>query len=100
MSRYVRNPTKTFEFDGDTVRAVLKPLSSLDLARLSGNETRADEVRVMSDILKSNVIELSGLCDAAGVTVGVETVADDAYFVALAADIFRTLVEISQPVNP
>lgn len=100
MSRYVRNPSKTFEFDGDKVTAVFKPLSALDLAQMTDNSTRSDEVRVMGEVLSKNIQEVRGLLDADGSPIDVHTLATDAYFVGLAAEMFKALVEFSQPANP
>lgn len=100
MSRYVRNPTRTFEFDGDSITAVLKPLSQLELASLGDAASRVDEVRTMGDVVERNVVSLSGIADADGKEIDVATIAREAYFVQLAADIFKALVEVSQPANP
>lgn len=100
MSRYVRNPAKTFTFDGDTITAHFKPLTALDLAQLSDSATRSDEVRLMGDVVERNVVSINGLNDADGNPIDVQTVARDAYFVQLAAEMFKALVELSQPGNP
>ncbi|CAB4165471.1 hypothetical protein UFOVP820_52 [uncultured Caudovirales phage] len=100
MSRYVRTPSKIFTFDGDTITVTLKPLTALDLAQMSDLSTRAEEVRLMGDVLERNVLSVSGLKDADGNSIDVPTLCREAYFVHLAADIFKSLVELSQPANP
>jgi len=100
MSRYVRTPSKTFEFDGDTVTARFKPLTSLDLALVSEGSSKKDEVKHMGEILARCVVGISGLKDADGAEVPLDIVVSDAYFVQLAAEMFKALVEFSQPANP
>lgn len=100
MSRYVRNPTRKFTFDGDDVTVVLKPLSQIELASLGSAESRVDEVTVMGKIVEKNVVSIAGILDNEGKEVDVATVAHEAYFVQLAAEIFKALVEVSQPANP
>ena len=78
MSRYVRNPTKTFNFDGDEITVSFKPLTALDLAQLSDGATRSDEVRLMGSILEKTIVKIDGLIDAEGVQIDIQTVCHDA----------------------
>ena len=101
MSRYVAQTVKTFEFDGDTVTVVFKPLSYGDMLALRA--IGHDEVKFFAEagrILPAVVSSLSGLRDAAGNDVTLATVIEQGYFAALVGQIIAAMVSASVPGNP
>lgn len=102
MSGYVRNTEFSIEFDGQTVKGALAPLSLPDLLRLEAKEvdTDADAAKVLADILPAYVKDFTGVTDAAGTPMTIQEVCSAAYFIELSMGISRKLVQAAKPANP
>lgn len=102
MSGYVRNTEFSIEFDGQTVKGNLAPLSLPDLLRMEAKdvETDVDAAKVLAEILPTYVKDFTGLTDAAGTPMTIQEVCSTAYFVGLSMDIGRKLVQAAKPANP
>lgn len=104
MSRYVANWEYTTAFEGDDVRITLKPMSRLMALRFSAVNADAEMneglMRLYEDAVQESVVSLSGLRDAAGLNVPLESVLRDAYFTQLIMDIGTELVRRATPANP
>lgn len=102
MSGYVRNTEFAIEFDGQTVKGNLLPLSLPDQLRLEGKEVASDldAARVLAEILPAYVKDFSGLTDAAGTAMTIQEVCGLAYFTELTIGIGRKLVLAAKPADP
>lgn len=102
MSGYVRSTEFSIEFDGQTVKGNLEPLSLPDLLRLEAKdvETDADAAKVLAEILPAYVKDFTGLTDKAGVPLTIQEVCSLAYFIDLSMGISRKLVQAAKPANP
>lgn len=102
MSGYVRNTEFSIEFDGQTVKGNLLPLSLPDMLRMEAKDvdTDADAAKVLAEILPAYVKDFAGPTDKAGTAVTIEEVCASAYFVELSMGIGRKLVQAARPANP
>jgi len=102
MSGYVRSTEFSIEFDGQSVKGSLLPLSLPDLLRMEAKEVETDQdaAKVLAEILPNYVKDFSGLTDAAGTPVTIQEVCSTAYFVELSMSIGRKLVQAARPANP
>lgn len=102
MSGYVRNTDFSIEFDGETVKGNLLPLSLPDLLRMEAKdvESDADTAKVLAEILPNYVKDFTGLTDAAGTPMTIQEVCSAAYFVELSMGVGRKLVKAARPANP
>lgn len=102
MSGYVRNTEFSIEFDGQTVKGSLLPLSLPDLLRMEAKDVATDQdaAKVLAEIVPNYVKEFSGLTDAAGTPMTIQEVCSTAYFIELSMSIGRKLVKAARPANP
>lgn len=101
MSGYLKNITRTEQFDGDSVTAVLKPLAlgtmlSVRAAAAGGEAALAQEFQ---RILPGQIVSLTGLRDAAGEEIDVATLCSAAYFLPLVMALATHLVTEASPKN-
>lgn len=104
MSKYTPKITTTREFDGDTVAVTLSRMKRKHMLLISGKVvvdengdsslkvTQAEMLEAMSDVLRECVVEMSGLFDADGEAISLDTVLDDLYFFELAMWILSELM--------
>ena len=96
MSRYLPLHDFTTPFDGDEVKMRLKPLTLEDAVRLQTVGTPVER----SQIVAEYVSELTGLRDAGGNAISVETVFGAVYFLKLVESIVNELLRVSVVQNP
>lgn len=103
MSKFTPTVTREYDFHGEKVKATFSRLNRKDMLKLmplftklkSDDAEGTNEVlNVILDLLPKYVV-IEGLTDAAGEPVGIETVADELYFMDLSADICMDLIEES-----
>lgn len=100
MSRYVRaTKLEGVEFEGDPVTGSLDQLSLPDLLKLQGADVATDEdaAKVLAEIVPPYVKDFSGPKAADGSPVTIEEVCAKAYFMELAMEIGRKLVQAARP---
>lgn len=101
MSGYLRSTPFETQFDGDTVKARLKPLLYEDFIRITSAETENDAIQLFQKILPTYVEEFTGLRDQAGSEVGLGEVCSQLYFIGLVGQIGAKLIESSSvPQKP
>lgn len=102
MSGYVRNTEFSIEFDGQTVKGSLLPLTLPDLLRMEAKDVSTDQdaAKVLAEILPNYVKDFSGLTDAAGVPLTIQEACGIAYFIDLSMGLGRKLVQAARPANP
>ena len=98
MSNFTPLVKKQYEYDGDTVNVTFSRLLRKDMLnvlpafmRLNKAEEGSDEyaegindvLNKIADILPSYVKELTGLTDADGKTIDIDTVVNEMYFMKL-----------------
>lgn len=96
MSRYLPHHDFTTSFDGDEVKMRLKPLTLEDAVRLQTVTTPVERAQVVA----AYVTELTGLRDASGNAIGVDTVFGVVYFIKLVEEIVNELLRVSVVQNP
>lgn len=100
MSGYVRaTKLEGIEFEGEPVTGTLEQLSLPDLMKLESSEVTndMDAAKVLASILPAYVKDFSGPKAADGSVVTIEEVCAKAYFLQLAMDIGKKLVQAARP---
>lgn len=100
MSGYVRNTQLETNFQGETVKATLAPLSFGDFVRLRGVDTEESAITLLSELLPKYVKEFGGLVDATGQPISIEEVCGSAYFFALISELGKALLGAATPKDP
>lgn len=105
MSKFTQSVKKTFEFDGDTVAVSLARIKRGQMLQLSphipgeGEAASAEQnLRLLEEASKflPEVLKgFSGLADANGDNISLETMMDEAYFQPLLAEIISAWLETS-----
>ena len=99
MSGYIKSKPFETQFDGDTVKARLKPLSFLDMVKVTEAD-RAKVLLVYQEILPQYVEDFTGLTDAGGNAISIQEVCTQAYFAQLASDLGSALIRAAVIDNP
>ena len=111
MSNFTPLVSKTYEFEGDTVRVEFKRLKRKHmlnaipaLKRLQesdGDEAQLEKVNEfvneIIDVIPEYIEVFDGLLDNQGQPITIETVIDDFYFLKLASQISMDMVKESSP---
>lgn len=92
MSKFIRNIEVTKEFEGDTVKVVLQPMTTTDALDIEEKDTKA-----LITLVQKYILHFSGLRDAAGVDLTKEDVFASAYFMGLLADLAEEWADRSIP---
>lgn len=104
MSKFVKATAFETTYEGDTVRALLKPLTLPDAIRLEdlvSDRSKADEfLMFLVDLLPRYVEEFDGLRDAGGGKLTINDVVGHRYFMDLLQQIGMALLRASLPQNP
>lgn len=104
MSKFVKATAFETVYEGDTVRAMLAPLTLPDAMRLEdlvADTTKADEfLRFLVDLLPRYVSDFDGLRDAGGNKLTIGDVVGHRYFMALLQEIGFALLKASLPPHP
>lgn len=109
MSNFTPLVAKQYEFDGDKIHIKFSRLKRKDMLKLMPSiqkmQNTDDDVRKGEAIaemvnegltfLPEYVKEINGLVDAEGNPIGIDVVADDMYFMQLAAEIIRDIMSES-----
>lgn len=103
MSNFIPNLRFETEFEGDKVSVTLKPLTRATYMRMvninvetkdkSFTEKGAALIDSASEILHEHIVEVTGLRDANGDAVSVDTMLESIYFRELNLEIYGFLVE-------
>lgn len=105
MSKYIRSIKEVYDFDGDKVEVVLKPILFEDTLRFHSLDKGDDYERLMScsklfsEILPK-YIESFNLKAADGTAVTIEELCTAQYFTALVVQIGSDLIKSGTPQNP
>lgn len=112
MSGYVKNVIIKTQFDGDTVTAVMRPISLIDRIELEDQvpyKSDAPEVRgtksallapKLPAIVASYLVSIEGLRDNSGEPLGHEIITRDGYFSDLTGTLFRDWFAQRAPKDP
>lgn len=104
MSKYLRSSFFDTEFDGDRVRAFIKPLRQEDGLRVRSLNTSADKdaerSKLASDLVLAYVEKIEGLVTGDGSAITVQEVASDMYFLSLRMQIFIEIIVRGSPKDP
>ena len=109
MSNFTPLVAKQYEFDGDKVHVKFSRLKRKDMLKLmpaiqrmqkaEDDEKKSEAIGELINeslcFLPEYVREMNGLVDAEGKPIGIETVAEDMYFVELATSIIGDLMNES-----
>ena len=107
MSKYLSTLEFKTTFEGDEVRVTMKPLTRASFLKVLDvtaahrlgltPDQNAAKVRAFyslaSEILEDHVVDVHGLRDAGGNSIGKEVVLRDTYFSELVTDAFNYLTE-------
>jgi hypothetical protein len=99
MSSYVRETPFEIDFQGDKVTGVIKPLLAADLLVVTGADVNTDEDagQQLTRLVPAYVVNFVGPKALDGSAVTLEEVCSVAYFVGLAAQMGRKLLEAALP---
>jgi hypothetical protein len=104
MSKFVRSHPFETEFDGDKIKATLRPLDYPDMLALQRQTTEANVserilgfVEASREVAPRYVSDFEGLTDADGEVMDFGVVANEVYFTELLQRFVSKLIEISQP---
>ena len=100
MSGYLRSTPFEALFDGDNVKARLKPLRFEDFLKVDSAKTDMDAVGVFQKILPEYAEGFSGLVDKAGQEVSISEVCANMYFISLVSDMGKALISASIVTRP
>jgi len=102
MSAYVRATPLDLMFEGEPVTGSLEQMSLADLLTLQGTDVSTDEdaAKVLASIVPRYLTDFSGPKAADGSAVSIEEVCGKAYFLELAMEIGRKLVQSARPPSP
>lgn len=103
MSGYLRSKVFETDFDGDKVKARLKPLAFADLLKFQSAKDDMEAVVIFQEILPRYIEELTGLNDNAGSPVSVQEICSHVYFTELVKELGVTLMNasnIQRPLKP
>lgn len=103
MGKFVRNVIVEVEFEGETARVTLKPMSYSQALKAQRLVPKKDEpepedmeekyLDVFADSLRVSVIDFSGITAADNTPVKIEDVLDSAYFLPLLVEIGQKWME-------
>ena len=99
MSKYLKDREHTIQFDGDTVRARVKPLEYGDLLAVKELDSEIEIAKWAIPVLPK-YITLAGLTDAEGAAITIEEVVRVAYFLPLLLELVECLIDSVKPENP
>lgn len=97
MSKFMRNITVTSEFDGDTVKASFRPISTPAAFELKRGGDGPDTENAMLRIAKDHITQISGLKAADGTAISMDELFDSAYFLPLILDLSASWISQSMP---
>lgn len=100
MSGYVRSTQlEGVSFEGEPVTGTLEQMSLRDLLKLQAADVASDEdaAKILADILPAYVKDFSGPRAADGSAVPIAEICAKAYFIELAMELGRKLVQASRP---
>jgi hypothetical protein len=116
VSGYLKNVTVKTVFDGDSVTAVLKPISFLDRVRIEDKLPSRDDSKEIQEqkrksasewltkeipqILGGYLVSVDGLKDAEGAPIAKEAVLLDGYFTGLVGVIYQEWFAQRAPKDP
>lgn len=104
MSKFVHQLKLTATFDGDTVVAVVRPMSfstALKFRELTEDKARMEKElpAFLQGALVEHLVSVEGLHDAGGNAIEKSTMVNSAYFLALVMELGRLWSEASMPGN-
>jgi hypothetical protein len=102
MGKFVRNIVVTKQFDGETWRVTLKPLTHADAVQLMSatRESSQEGLYMLAvQMLPRYIVEVSGGTDAAGNPITAEDVCSLAYFGPLLSEVTEEWMAQSMPGN-
>jgi hypothetical protein len=104
VSKFVHQVKLTTPFDGDTVTALVRPMSFA--TALKFRELTEDKVRMENELpaflqsaLAEHLVSVEGLHDAGGNPIEKSVMVNSAYFLALVLELGRLWSEASMPGN-
>lgn len=97
MSKFLRNITVTSEFDGDTVKASFRPISTPAAFELKRGEGGTGTEDAMLRIAKDHITQISGLKAADGSEVSMDELFHSAYFLPLVLELASQWISQSMP---
>lgn len=108
MSKYTPTFIRSREFDGDNISVTFVQLKRKHLLKVAGKITKGEDgtpvlkgeqseiLELMVDILKDCAQSITGLRDASGNVVEIDTVLEEAYFLPLMSWMFSELMLASE----
>lgn len=102
MSKYLPVVTFTIPFDGDDVIVKMRALEREDGIRVTafvGKQNEPGALALFMELYRKYTIS-TGLVDAIGAPIDIETVLRDAYFVVFIVGAVLKLVQAATPQNP
>lgn len=109
MSKFTPSITRTYEYEGDTVTIVMNRLKRKDAVKMmpffgepdeNGNYKMSVQQQMVlldncADIIRKNVVSITGMSFDEAVNDVIAVVFDEAYFLELLSDILNDMIEAS-----